>query len=67
MNAAGKDELLQAVVRHQLFLIGKAKHTILRVADEILRQYEVPLDRVKEVTEHKQQPRCSLHGLCACN
>ena len=56
MNAAGEDELLQAVMRHQLFLIGKAKHTILRVADEIFRQYEVPLDRGKEVTEHSNSP-----------
>ena len=43
VNAVG-DELLQAVVRHHLFLVSKGRHSNLQTASNILRQYDVLTD-----------------------
>ena len=42
------DELLQAVVKHQLFLASKGKHSNLRTACNILHWYGVDTDLMEK-------------------
>ena len=54
-NAVG-DKLLQAVVKHQLFLPAKGKHNFLQAASDVLRQHEVCPDLVERLRNGEAIP-----------
>ena len=56
MANAGEDELLQAVVKHQLYLSAKGKHSILQAASDVLRQHEVCPDLVRKLRSGEAIP-----------
>ena len=53
---AVEDELLQAVVRHHLFLVSKGRHSNLETACNILRQYDVFTDLEERVRSGESIP-----------